>query len=45
MNKIYITKSGFIEDERIFNHFKEEANSAVKNSLDCIDKDLQRCTQ
>lgn len=42
MNKIHITKSGFIEDESIFNHFKEEANSTVKNSLDCIDKDLQR---
>lgn len=42
MNITYITKSGFIEDESIFNHFKEEANNTVKNNLDCIDKDLQR---
>lgn len=42
MNIIHITKSGFIEDESIFKHFKEEANNVVKNTLDCIDKDLQR---
>lgn len=42
MTYVYTTKTGFIEDEDIFKFFKEEANKTVKNTLDCIDKDLQR---
>lgn len=41
MTNVYMTKSGFIEDKNIFNHFKEEATIVAEDDIGCIDEGLE----